>query len=170
MDHHILHNLSYGMYIVSSRNGNKYNAQTANSVFQVTSQPATIAASINKQNLTHQYITASKYFTVSILAEDTPVDFIAKFGFRSGHNSNKFENINYKVLESGVPVVLDNSLGYLEVKVTNEIDCGTHTIFFGKVLSSELSKEARPMTYDYYHQVKKGATPKTAPTYIEGDK
>jgi flavin reductase (DIM6/NTAB) family NADH-FMN oxidoreductase RutF/rubredoxin len=167
MNPNVLHNIGYGMYIVSSRKVDVFNAQIANTVFQVTSNPATIAISINKENLTHEFIQASKLFGVSILSQETPLSFIGDFGFKSGRNENKFKNVKYKVLESGCPVVLDNSLGYLEAKVIKQLDCGTHTLFLGEVVNSEILLDAKALTYDYYHQVKRGTTPQSAPTFIK---
>jgi len=162
-----LHKLGYGLYIVSSRKGNRLNGQIANTMFQVTSEPPTMAVSINKNNLTHEFIKESKVLTVSILSQSTPLPFIGHFGFRSGRDIDKFEGINYKMGEAQAPVVTDNTLAYLEVNVTQEVDVGTHTIFIGKLVGADVMKEGEPMTYAYYHQVKRGTTPKTAPSYIE---
>ncbi len=167
MDPNVLHNIGYGMYVVASYRGNELNAQIANTVFQVTSEPATIAISINKQNFTHEFILASGVFSVSILVQETPLVFIGQFGFKSGRAENKFKNVKYKLLESGCPAVLDNSLGYLEAKVVNQFDCGTHTVFLGELKGAEMLMPGKTMTYDYYHQVKRGATPKSAPTFIK---
>jgi len=164
-----LHNLSYGMYIVSSNKGKLLNGQIANTVFQITSEPVTIAISINKKNLTHEYIEISGRFGVSILAEETPLIFIGKFGFRSGRTEDKFKDTKYAVLGSGCPVVLENVLCYLETKVINKFDCGTHTVFLGEMTESKMVRAGRPMTYDYYHQVKRGTTPATAPTFIKDE-
>ncbi|MDD5566301.1 MAG: flavin reductase [Candidatus Omnitrophica bacterium] len=166
MDPNILHNLSYGMYIVSSFKESELNGQVANTVFQITSQPVTIAISINKKNLTHEFIAASRRFTISILAEDTPLIFIGKFGFKTGRTEEKFKSVKYTTLTSGCPAVTENCIGYLEAKVAASFDCGSHTVFLGQMQESKVLKVAKPMTYEYYHQVKRGTTPETAPTYI----
>lgn len=165
----VLHNICYGMYVVSSFRGEYLNGQIANTVFQITNTPVTIAVSINKQNLTHEYIAESGYFAVSVLREDTPLSFIGLFGFKSGRTEDKFRDIEFKKLESGCPVVLQHSLGYLEAKVRADFDCGTHTLFLGELGQSEMLGEGKPMTYEYYHKVKRGTTPKSAPTYIKDD-
>jgi len=162
-----LYQISYGLYVVSSRKGNKFNGQIANTVFQVTSEPPTIAVSINKQNLTHQFIQESGEFAVSILSKATPMEFIGHFGFKSGREMDKFKDINFKIGDNGVPIVLDNATAYLVAEVTKEVDVGTHTIFVGKVVEAEILKNEEPMTYAYYHEVKRGKAPKTAPTYIK---
>jgi flavin reductase (DIM6/NTAB) family NADH-FMN oxidoreductase RutF/rubredoxin len=165
-----LYEISYGLYVITSKKGDQINGQTANALIQVTAEPPAIAIGINKQNLTNEFIKESKVFAVSILSQDTPLNFIGQFGFKSGRDVNKFENVNYKSGKTGVPVVLDNTLAYLEVKVTQEMDVGTHTIFVGEVVESEVLKDGEPMTYAYYHQVKRGTTPKTAPTYRKEEK
>lgn len=162
-----LHKISYGLYVISSKRGDKFNGQIANTVFQITSEPPTIAVSINKQNLTHEYIQESKVFTVSILSKETPMKFIGRFGFKSGKELDKFKNVNYKVGVTGAPLVLENIVGYLEAEVTKSLDAGTHTVFIGKIVDAEIIKDGEPMTYAYYHEIKKGTAPKTAPTYIK---
>ena len=162
-----LQKITYGIYIVCSKNDKQINGQIANTVFQITSEPPTLAVSINKQNLTHEFIQESNIFSVSILEKETPLKFIGHFGFKSGKDINKFNNVNYKIGITGVPIVLDNSIGYLEIKVMNSMDAGSHTIFWGKVLAAEMSNNNEPMTYAYYHEIKHGKAPKTAPTYIK---
>lgn len=157
---------SYGLYVISSRKGERLNAQIANTVVSVTSDPATIAVIINRQNLTHEFISESRVFGASILSQDTPVSFIGHFGFQSGRDVDKFKDIKCKAGETKVPIILDNTLSYLEARVVNKLDVGSHTIFIGEIAGAEILKEGEPMTYAYYHQVKRGATPKTAPSYI----
>jgi len=170
MDSKALHGLSYGMYVVCSQKGDKLNGQIANTVFQVCSEPPIITVALNKQNLTNEYVSASKVYTVSVLSQETPLSFIGNFGFKTGRDVDKFKNINYEVGELGAPIVRDNALAYLEAKVISQMDVGTHTLFNAEIVAAELTKEGEPMTYAYYHQVKRGTTPKTAPTYIEEKK
>ena len=162
-----LYNLSYGLYLVASGKQGKPNAQIANTVFQVTSEPPTVAVSINKQNLTHEFISESEVFTVSILCQDTPLSFIGHFGFKSGREIDKLKDINYKLGETKAPVVLDHSIAYLEARVINQVRVGTHTIFVGELVGADVLREGEPMTYAYYRQVKRGTTPKTAPSYVK---
>jgi flavin reductase (DIM6/NTAB) family NADH-FMN oxidoreductase RutF/rubredoxin len=162
-----LHKLSYGLYVITSKKGNQFNGQIANTVFQVTSEPLTIAVSINKNNLTWEFIKESRIFTASVLCQDTPLSFIGRFGFKSGREIDKLEGINYLIGKTGAPVVLENAVAYVEARVTQEVDVGTHTIFIGEVVNADVISDKAFMTYDYYHQIKRGVTPKAAATYIE---
>jgi len=159
--------LSYGLYVVSSLKNGEINGQIANALFQVTSSPPTVAVSICKENLTHSYIRASRKFSISILSQNTPMTFIGLFGFRSGKDVNKFEGVNYKSGITGVPVVLQHAIAYIEAEVTGELDCGTHTIFAGRVVDGHILNDEPPLSYDYYRNIKKGKAPKNAPTYTE---
>src|SRR4030066_1263134 len=96
MNRAALHKISYGLYIVTSGHEGKFNGQIANSLFQVTSTPATIAVSINKENYTHELIKASRKFAVSILSQAAPMTFIGLFGFKSGRDVDKLKDIKTK--------------------------------------------------------------------------
>ncbi|MFH1406696.1 MAG: flavin reductase [Candidatus Omnitrophota bacterium] len=167
MDTSVLYKINYGVYIISSNKDKAFNGQIANTVFQITSEPASVAISINKQNFTHEFIKQTRHFSVSILGEDTPLGFIGKFGFKSGRDTDKFADVKFKILQSECPVVLENVLGYLEARVINEFDCGTHTLFLGEITQTETVAQGKPMTYAYYHEIKRGTTPKAAPTFIK---
>jgi flavin reductase (DIM6/NTAB) family NADH-FMN oxidoreductase RutF/rubredoxin len=167
MDLKTLHKISYGLYVICSKLDDKLNGQIANALFQITSKPPTIAISINKNNLTHKYISNSKIFTISILSEETPMNFIGNFGFKSGRDINKFNDVKYKLSKNNVPIILDNSTAYIEVKVLKNVDMSTHTIFIGEIKDAEILSDNQVMTYQYYHECKGGRSPKNAPTYLK---
>lgn len=170
MDLKIFHKVSYGLYVIGSIKEGKLNGQIANTVFQVSSEPATVAISINKKNLTHEFIQASKTFSVSVLPNSTPMDFIGHFGFKSGRDIDKYRTVSFKQGETGSPVILEHTVGYLEAEVVGSIDVETHTVFIGKIVNSEVLSSEEPMTYAYYQLVKRGTTPPTAPTHIKTEK
>jgi flavin reductase (DIM6/NTAB) family NADH-FMN oxidoreductase RutF len=168
LDLESLFKLNYGMCIVSSKKNNRFNGCIVNTVFQLTPEPPMVAASINRQCLTHEYITDSKVFTVSILSQGAPMSFIGGFGFKSGRNTDKFERVSYKMGQAGAPIILDNTVAFLEAEVTESIDVITHTLFIAKIVACEtLDEDAEPMTYNYYRDIKHGRTPKTAATYVK---
>jgi flavin reductase (DIM6/NTAB) family NADH-FMN oxidoreductase RutF len=170
MDLNALHKIGYGMYIIGSYRGKKLNGQIANTLFQITSEPPTVAVSINKSNLTNELIKVNRVFSASVLGQVAPLPFIGGFGFKSGRDVDKTKGVNYKVVQTGAPVFLDNVTAYLEAEVVQDVDVGTHTIFIGKVVAAEVLNDDPCLTYEHYHQVKRGTTPRTAPSYIAGEK
>jgi ferric-chelate reductase [NAD(P)H] len=165
VDRKVFSDLSYGLYIVTSWHGDRMNGQVGNTVIQVTSQPARVAVIINKKNLTHEYIAKSRVFGVSVLDESAPMKFLDPFGFRSGRDIDKLSQVQLRQGATGAPLVTEHAISVLEAEVKEEIDLGTHTIFVGNVVSTEILKDGRPLTYQYYREYLKGKSPPNAPTY-----
>ncbi len=169
LDLETLFKLTYGMFIVSSKKDGRNNGCIVNTVFQIVPEPPMIAVSVNKQCLTHEYITSSKVFSVSIISQDAPMSFIGRFGFNSGKDTDKFEDVQYEAGRTGAPIILDNTVGFLEAEVAERIDIITHTLFIAKIVSCRSLNDKEPMTYAYYRHIKRGKTPKTAATYIKAE-
>lgn len=165
LDPEVFHLLSYGMYVVASKSGNKINGCIINAVAQVSASPPRIAVSVNKENLTHDYITKSGIFSISVLSQDTPMKFIGLFGFQSGREVEKLREVQYELGTDDCPVITEYSLGFLEAKVFDQVDVGTHTVFIGDVIRGQRLREGIPLTYAYYHHIKRGRTSKRAATY-----
>lgn len=165
IDRKVFRDLSYGLYIVTSHDEGRLNGQVVNTVIQVTSEPPRVAVIINKKNLTHEYIAKSKVFGVSVLDESAPMKFFGPFGFRTGRDIDKLEKVRFKKGTTGCPLITEFALSVLEARVIEQIDLGTHTIFIGDTVLSEILKEGKPLTYHYYHEVLRGKSPPNAPTY-----
>lgn len=157
-------NMSYGVYVVSTLDGERPTGCVANSAMQITSEPATIAVSINHDNYTNACIKKTGKFAISILTEQSDPGLIGTFGFQSGKDVNKFDGVE-TVVKEGLSVVAD-ACSYLVCKVIDKMETATHTVFLGEVIAADVLKEEEPMTYAYYHKVVKGKSPKNAPTYI----
>ena len=165
MNKNAFRQLSYGVYVVSTWDNGRATGCTANSAMQITSEPATIAVSINHDNYTNKCIRENGRFAISILGENSEPATIGVFGFKSGRDCNKFDEVEMAV-KGYMPVIAD-ACAYITCEVVDKMETSTHTIFLGKVLDADILKEDDPMTYAYYHNVIKGKSPKNAPTYIE---
>lgn len=155
--------LSYGMYILSTMDGDKPVGCTINTSTQITATPTTIMISVNKNNYTNGCIKKNGKFALSILSEKSDSTLIGGFGFRSSRDNNKFENVDYEI-KYEMPIIKAAN-AYLICKVVDSLEVHTHTIFIGELLEAEiLDNEANSMTYSYYHNVIKGNTPANAST------
>ncbi|MCR5845583.1 MAG: flavin reductase [bacterium] len=164
MNTKILRSISYGVYIVTSMDEGRPVGCTANSIMQITSEPQTVAISLNHANYTNEVVKRTGKVAVSILSEESDSSLIGGFGFRSSRDANKFEGVDYAVWED-LPILLD-TCGWMTLKVIDSIETSTHTVFICEMTDGEMIGSKRPMTYAYYHEVIKGRAPKTAPTYI----
>jgi len=170
MDVNTFSKLGYGVYIVASGNREQQNAFIATAVMQVTAEPAKIIVACNKNNFTTQLIRESKVFSASVLKQNYKHTTIGTFGFRSGKDFNKFERCSEFIFgkNTQTPVVLEDCLAWFECKLCDEVDAGTHILFVGEVLDAQITAENEtPLSYSYYHEVKKGVTAKNAPSFIK---
>lgn len=171
IDFEALFKISYGLYIVCSGDKEKGNGFISNSVFQVTAEPAQFAACCNKENYTAEFIRKYKAFSISVLHQDAPADIIGKFGYKTGRNIDKLDGVGLKIGETGVPIVLDESLAFMECKLVQTFDVGTHLIFIGELIQAEILDDNKELlTYAHYRKVRKGLAPKNAPTYVDKSK
>jgi len=171
IDFEALFKISYGLYIVSSGNAENGNGFISNTVFQVTAEPIQFAACCHKDNYTAEIIQKTGAFSVSILHDDTPPEIIGRFGYNSGRKMNKMESMDLMYGKTGVPIVLNASIAFLECDVVQTIDVGTHYMFIGELVQSEMiSDKIEPLTYAHYRKYRKGRAPKNAPTYLSDSK
>ena len=165
MNTKIFRDMSYGVYVTTSLDGERPVGCITNSIMQITSEPATIAVSVNHNNYTNGCIEKTGKFAFSILGEHSDPSLIGTFGFQSSRNTDKFAGVEYELAEE-IPVIKD-SLGYVVCRVINKMETATHTVFLGEVIAAETyDKKDEAMTYAYYHKVVKGKSPKNAPTYL----
>ncbi len=156
--------LSYGVYIIASGCADKKNAFVATTVFQVTSEPLQIALACNKKNHTAKFIEKFKNFSVSVLQQNYTPSVLGKFGFHSGRDTDKFLDTHYKISPyTQAPIILDDAIAWFECRLVKNLDVGTHILFIGEVVNAEVLSEEQPLTYSYYHEVKKGKIPANAP-------
>lgn len=171
IDLNALSKVTYGLYIVSSGNKENGNGFISNTVFQVSSQPVKFAACCNKDNFTSSLIEKYGYFSASVLQQDTDSGIFGTFGYKSGKDFDKLDGMKVKYGETGTPIILNDSIAYLECKVVEKVDVGTHWIFIGELVDAQILDETtEPITYAYYQKIKKGVAPKNAPTYIDKSK
>jgi flavin reductase (DIM6/NTAB) family NADH-FMN oxidoreductase RutF/rubredoxin len=170
MDYKVFHRLSYGLYIIATEFEGEKAGYIANTVFQVTSSPPLIAISCHKDNHTLQYLIKSRIFTVSVLKKETPASLIGEFGFMSGKEVDKFAHAKTEPKVTGAPVVNNSSLAWLDCRVQETLDLGTHMLLIAEVVDCGFLSDDEPLTYAYYREKFKMFSPKNAPTYIEQDK
>ena len=165
MDMTAFYKITYGLYIVSARCDGSDCGCIVNTLQQVTAEPPKLSVALSKSNLTESLIEQSGYFAAVALTQDADIRLIGTFGFKSGRNVDKFAAYPFERDENGVAYITQSVAARFSVKLTDKLDVGTHVILVGDVLNAEILSDAEPMSYAYYHLVKKGTTPKNAPSY-----
>lgn len=164
MDTKALFKLGYGLYVIGTESDGATAGCTANTVVQITGDPAQIAVGLNKNNYTNEMIQKSGKLTVSILDKTANMDLIANFGFQSSRTADKFHTSGQPFVTDAwqVPYLAEHTSAVLSAKVVNTMDCGTHTLFLCELTDAQVLSKEEPMTYAYYHsdvKNKKAAAP-----------
>lgn len=150
--------VTYGLYVISSIDGDRVNGQVCNTLFQITSDPPRMAIGINHRNLTHEFIEKSGVFAASVLGRDDH-KMVRRFGYRSGRDFDKFRGVDHRKARNGCPV-LEGTVGWLECSLvpSMNVDAGTHMIFVADITGGGVGNGGEPMTYAHYTEEKNRST------------
>ncbi len=144
--------LSYGLYVLTAREGDKDNGCIINTAVQITSNPNRISIAVNKANYTHDMIKRTGVFNISVLTEDAPFDVFKRFGFASGRDTDKFEGCECGTRSAnGLMYVGKHTNAFMSCKVVETRDYGSHTLFIADVTEAKRLSDAPSVTYTYYH-------------------
>lgn len=153
MDNQALFKLSYGLFVLTARDGEKDNGCIINTAIQAASTPNQLSICVNKTSHTHDMIVKTGIFTVSILNQKASFDIFKRFGFASGRDVNKFlDYAECKRGDNGVYYITESTNAYISVKVSKTEDLGSHTMFVGEITDMEVLSEEPSVTYAYYFQ------------------
>ena len=150
MDKKAIYNLSYGVFMVSTKAGEVANGCITNTCIQVAGNPVRIAISVLNSNYTCDLIKESGIFAVSILDNDCTFETIKHFGFQSGRDVDKFGNITPPTDCNDVPYLGWQSCAVISGKVVEQHDLGTHTLFIAEVVDAKVLSDKEPITYAKY--------------------
>ena len=165
MDIQAFFKLSYGLYVVSARSGEKKYGCIVNTLQQVTAEPPMLSVAVNKNSVTAKAILDSGRFCGTVLTETADMNLIGTFGFKNSEAVDKFAAFSTKEDENNIPYLTEHAAARYSCEVAGTLDLGTHILIIGKVTEAEILSDEPVMTYDYYHRVVKGGTPPTAPSY-----
>lgn len=152
MDDKALLKLTYGLYILTAKDGEKDNGCVVNTVGQVTYNPNKIQVAVNKNNLTHDMILNTGEFNVSVLTENSKFETYKHWGFKSGRDCDKTENIEFSRSENGLIYLTEECNAFISAKVCSSVDLGTHTLFIADVTEMQVLNDDNSASYDYYHK------------------
>ncbi len=150
VDNNAMFKLSYGLFVLTAREGNKDNGCIINTAAMLTDQPKRVQIAVNKANYTHDMIKRTGVFNVSVLTEAAPFKLFQQFGFCSGRDTDKFGSDPVYRTENGLRYVNENTNAVISAKVVESYDWGTHTLFIAEVTEAKVLSADPSVTYQYY--------------------
>ena len=151
LDGKAMFKLSYGLFVLTARDGAKDNGCIINTAAQLTSSPMRISITVNKANYTHDMIQKTGVFNVSVLSESTPFSVFQQYGFQSGRTADKLSGKEPRT-ENGVAYLAEHANAVISGKVISTVDCGTHTLFIADVTEAHVLSREASATYAYYFE------------------
>lgn len=151
MDKKAMYKLSYGLFVLTARDGEKDNGCIINTAIQAASEPNQLSICVNKANYTHDMIERTGKFTVSVLSEQADFELFKHFGFQSGRNVDKFTNFTGCARGAdGLYYITEGTNAYISVTVDKTVDLGSHTMFIGEITDMAVLSDTPSTTYEYY--------------------
>ena len=151
MDKKAMYKLSYGLFVLTAKNGEKDNGCIINTAIQAASTPNQISICVNKANYTHDMILSTREFTISVISQKADFELFKHFGFQSGKDVDKFKNYSFcKRGSNGIMYITEGTNAFISVKVAKTEDLGSHTLFVGEITDMEVLAETPSATYEYY--------------------
>ena len=151
VEQNAMFSLSYGLFVLTARDGAKDNGCIINTVTQLTDSPKRVSIAVNKANLTHDMIVKTGEFNVSVLSNDAPFALFQHYGFQSGRNTDKFAGVQGMARSTnGIYYIPYCTSAFLSAKVTQTVEFETHTLFIADVTEAKLLSNVPSMTYAYY--------------------
>ena len=146
-----MYKLSYGLFVLTAKNGEKDNGCIINTAIQAASTPNQISICVNKANYTHDMILSTRQFTISVISQKADFELFKHFGFQSGKDVDKFKNYSFcKRGSNGIMYITEGTNAFISVKVAKTEDLGSHTMFVGEITDMEVLAETPSATYEYY--------------------
>ena len=148
-----LDKISYGLFILSVKNGEKDNACIINTVVQSCLSPEKLTFSVNRSNFTNELLSKNPFFTVSVISEKADFEIFKHFGFVSGRDTDKFKDFTSVIkTTNGTLAINKGTNAYISGKVTDSLDLGSHTVFTADITETKILNEDNSVTYDFYHK------------------
>ena len=147
-----LFNIGYGLYVITSNDGNKDNGLIVNTVSQLTSDPQRIAVCINKTNYSHHVIRQTGIMNVNCLDVSAPFQVFRNYGFQSGRTADKFAGVEELRSDNGLRFLPMYINSFMSLKVMDYMDLGTHGMFICDLTEARVMSDKETMTYTYYQK------------------
>lgn len=151
MNKKAMYDITYGLFVLTTKLGERCQGCIINTAMQVTTSPNRITITVNKANLTHDVLAYTKEFNISILSEEADFGVFRHFGFQSGRDTDKLASwADKKNAANGMPYITKGTNAYISGKVIDTVDLGTHTMFIADVTDADVLSDAPSVTYAYY--------------------
>lgn len=140
----VLEAFTYGLYAIGVRRGDEFNAFTANWVTQISFDPPMVAVAVENDGASVAMMRENRVFSVNVFdaGQRREAGRLARPHARA---PEKIDEFAYREGITGAPL-LEETLGYVECRIVDEVAAGDHTLFIGEVVDAGTFHEGEPLT------------------------
>jgi len=136
---------SAGVTVATATFEGSSHGMTVNSFTSISLDPALITISLQAHTRTHELVTKSRAFGLTILsAEQTAVSDL--YAGRKPEVQNRFAEIKTESLVTGSPLIV-GGLAWLDCKVVQTFDAGMNHLFIAEVVAAREGVQGTPLIY-----------------------
>ncbi len=133
--------MTYGIYVLTSKFDDEINGMIASWVTQVSYEPPLIMVAVHPNRYSHKLIEKGRTFALHVLASSQK-QLLKRF--KGPDIEKKFAGIPWQTKKTGVPV-LEDCLAWFELTVEHHYTPGNHTLFIGQVINSGVESTGTPL-------------------------
>lgn len=137
-----------GVTVVSAAHDGEQHGMTVNSLTSLSLSPPLVMVSLEQNTRTHGLVQRAGAYGVSLL-HVSQQGLSDRFAGRDTEATDRFEGVNTFTLASGSPLI-EGSLAYLDCRVVDTYQAGTHTLFIARVVAAQdgqTDQKAHPLLY-----------------------
>jgi flavin reductase (DIM6/NTAB) family NADH-FMN oxidoreductase RutF len=138
----VMSTFPYGLFVIGSRDGDRRNGMTANWLTQLSFEPTKrVGVAVEKSAFTHELIDAGGVFSLNLVARDDR-EIVRKFTkpVEVDAGASTLNGFPYRDGSSGAPI-LTQAAAWLDCRVVDKMDCGSHTFFVGDVIDAGFGRD-----------------------------
>jgi len=141
----LLRKIPHGLFICGVRDeeNDEINGFTASWVTQGSFNPPLVVMAVRAEGSSHEIIEKTHKFSLNVLKSEQK-DLAAVFFKPQKGLGGRFESVEFKIGEYGLPILID-SVGGLECEVIGNVKYGDHTVFVGEVKSAFLNNDVESL-------------------------
>ena len=136
--------LTYGLYVVTARDGERVGAGTITWLSQSSFEPPLVMIGVQRESTLNEVIVASRAFAVHILGKSQK-KLATAFFKTAAVQGDQLSGFSFAAGVTGAPVLADVP-AWFECRVTDQIDRGDHTVFVAEVVDAGVRREEEPLT------------------------
>jgi flavin reductase (DIM6/NTAB) family NADH-FMN oxidoreductase RutF len=134
------------LWLVTAAAGGRRGGLIATFVGQASLVPELprVLVGLARQHYTWELVEGSGAFALHLL-DEPHLDWVWRFGLRSGRDGDKLEGLAVGPGVTGSPLLAD-APGWLDCRVEARLDTGDRTVYLAEVVDARLSRLGRPLT------------------------